>query len=72
MAELPHVKASSHKIVKQLQTIGDGSGKLNLVQIIDTDCSRQSVITTSLCEHDRRLFADPLQKFHMNMFQNHM
>ena len=26
-------KASSHKIVKQSQTIGDGSGKLNLVQL---------------------------------------
>ena len=41
----PTLKASSHKIVKQSQTI-------------DTDCRRQSAITTSLCEQDRRLFAD--------------
>ena len=27
------VKANSHKIIKQSQTIGDGLGKLNLVQL---------------------------------------
>ena len=56
-------KASSHKIVKQSQTVADDRRRIGKVELgstfpIDTDCRRQSAITTSLCEHDRQLFAD--------------
>ena len=57
------LKASSHKIVKQSQTVGDDRRRIGKVELgstflIDTDCRRQSAITTSLCEQDRGLFVD--------------
>ena len=57
------LKASSHKIVKQSKTVADDRRRIGKVELgstfpIDTDCRRQSAITTSLCEQDWRLFAD--------------
>ena len=57
------IKASSHKIVKKSQTVADDRRRIQEVEFgstfpINTDCRRQSAITTSLCEQDRRLFAD--------------